>query len=133
MKSLFLFLALAPAIGFSQTTFQCVTTASGSKHHLKVSLNPVNLIPGKNYARAQVELSNTKETAKSCVVFSIAQQYLRLGYLLTYSGTLPNGVLVNLVERSFTNEGPSSFSFGYLEFQHGKPGAEKVALDCVKE
>ena len=132
MKKLLLILAAAPALALAQTTFDCVTTASGSKHHLLVKLNPVTLLTGKAHTRAQVELTDTKETAKFCTMFTVEKNFLRLGYLLSYESILPNGVLVKLQERSFTNEGPAAFSHGHLVFQPGKPDAEKVALDCVK-
>jgi len=132
MKKLFLILAAGPALAFSQPVFDCVTTASGSKHHLSMKLNGAVPLTGKASVRALGELSDTKESNKFCSVFTVEKKFQRLGYVVSYEGVLPNGTLVKLNERSFTNEGPASFSNGHLVFRHGKPDAEKVALDCSK-
>ncbi len=133
MKSLFLFLTLTPVLAFSLPTIECETTDSGSKHHLLVVLNDATVKPNSStYTRAQVELSNTKETSKGCIVFSLLHAEERVGHSVHYQADLHKVARIRLHERFYSEGNPKNVVRGELVFDHDKPSVSRVPLTCVK-
>lgn len=62
--------------------------------------------------------------------YSVSFAYMRIGYRQSFSTQFPNGPLLSISGRSFTNEGPIDELKGTLSYSPGSAYSKIVSLSC---
>ena len=126
---LFTILMAFQSIGHA-SQIQCKTEGNNSlPMHLDIKVEP----SGVNYhylVKGTTVFSGPRLYSVYHTDYSVTFAYMRIGYRQSFSTQFPNGPLLSISGRSFTNEGPIDKLSGTLSYYPGSAYSKIVSLNC---